>query len=616
MIRVERPVAFIELERAGTRGLLDAAIIDELERDLDTCDRDDGVRGVVLAPASETSFCEGFDARALLSLETRGEADELFVRAHRLVERIRTSEKPFVAAVRGRASGAGFELALACRARVAADEAATRFALPEVRLGLAPWMQGLERLTELCGLALALEMAVDGRELDASGAHASGLVDVVAKPDELLDRAATLALGINRTTTVIEKKRSGTVARVVSRLVRTNAHAHVRKLGASNHPAGVHTVAIAERAARGDLASALEVERRAFGELVTSSATRTLLSLEQAEEAQAQRLDELRASARRPETIAVVGTTSHAIRLAKAASAAGIDVRAVTEVNADTLRCADVVVEASRGTLDEKREALARVEQAARPHATIAVASDDHVLAEIAAHADERRIVGIATCGRLVELVPLAADLGAVAQASFLVPTHAVALIEGDGVGRFSWRMSAVYVAETLHLLDDGASVGEIADAAHDWGFSREPLSVFVEMGPRATSRRIIEMAERIGERLSPSRTMVAISTGACPPFPAPSRSNVLRRGRIAPEQIQMRLALAIVNEAHHCLEEGIVASPRDGDVAAVAAGAFPAFRGGPFHYAEHLGAELLERLFVHQKKHGTRFEPAALLRR
>jgi len=82
------------------------------------------------------------------------------------------------------------------------------------------------------------------------------------------------------------------------------------------------------------------------------------------------------------------------------------------------------------------------------------------------------------------------------------------------------------------------------------------------------------------------------------------------------PADILQRLVLGMVNEAARALGEGVVRSPRDGDIGAIFGFGFPPFRGGPLRYADDLGAERvvsdLERL---AERHGARFAPSDVLR-
>ena len=69
------------------------------------------------------------------------------------------------------------------------------------------------------------------------------------------------------------------------------------------------------------------------------------------------------------------------------------------------------------------------------------------------------------------------------------------------------------------------------------------------------------------------------------------------------------------MNEALRCLGEGILRSPRDGDVGAIFGLGFPPFRGGPFRYVDALGAaEVLRRIEGYEQRFGERFAPAPLL--
>jgi len=81
--------------------------------------------------------------------------------------------------------------------------------------------------------------------------------------------------------------------------------------------------------------------------------------------------------------------------------------------------------------------------------------------------------------------------------------------------------------------------------------------------------------------------------------------------------EIQDRLALLMVNEAVHCLQEGVISSPRDGDLGAILGLGFPPFRGGPFRHVDTVGAEnVVIRLQDLADRHGPRFRPAESLRR
>jgi 3-hydroxyacyl-CoA dehydrogenase/enoyl-CoA hydratase/3-hydroxybutyryl-CoA epimerase len=75
------------------------------------------------------------------------------------------------------------------------------------------------------------------------------------------------------------------------------------------------------------------------------------------------------------------------------------------------------------------------------------------------------------------------------------------------------------------------------------------------------------------------------------------------------------RCVLAMVNEAARCLEEGILRSPRDGDIGAVFGIGFPPFRGGPFRYIDSVGAnQIVEQLEDLNARFSGRFEPSGLL--
>ncbi|WP_306209324.1 enoyl-CoA hydratase/isomerase family protein [Actinoplanes sp. RD1] len=99
-----------------------------------------------------------------------------------------------VAAVRGHAIGAGFQLALNCDLRVLAEDA--QFSMAEVTLGLVPDLGGTKRLTELVGPSRALEICLTGRRLPAEEADRLGLATAVVPVDDLDAAVADLTAAV------------------------------------------------------------------------------------------------------------------------------------------------------------------------------------------------------------------------------------------------------------------------------------------------------------------------------------------------------------------------------------------------------------------------------------
>src|SRR5207249_11851347 len=110
--------------------------------------------------------------------------------------KIENSLKPVIAAVNGFALGGGCELALACHFIYASENA--KFGQPEVNLGLIPGYGGTQRLTQLVGRNIAMELLMSGNMISAKEAMDYGIVNKVVQQDELLTTAKAI-LGIIQT---------------------------------------------------------------------------------------------------------------------------------------------------------------------------------------------------------------------------------------------------------------------------------------------------------------------------------------------------------------------------------------------------------------------------------
>ncbi|MGI6247398.1 MAG: 3-hydroxyacyl-CoA dehydrogenase NAD-binding domain-containing protein [Pseudochelatococcus sp.] len=156
---------------------------------------DPAVTGLVVTSGKD-SFIAGADLRFLQTL--RGAAPETVAEQMALMRdflrRLELWGKPTVAALTGTALGGGLEIALACGMRVAADNPAAQFGLPEVTLGLLPAAGGTQRLPRLIGIGKALPLMLKGTRLGVGEAKALGLIDRVVSARDLLSAAREMIL--------------------------------------------------------------------------------------------------------------------------------------------------------------------------------------------------------------------------------------------------------------------------------------------------------------------------------------------------------------------------------------------------------------------------------------
>ena len=174
-------------------------LMDALEALILRAERDDSVRAVVLT-SGKPAFLAGADLEMIKTFTERAKTDAvpqlnaLFGHLGRLFRRLEQCPKPFVAAINGLALGGGLEVALACHARVVADdEKAVQLGLPEIKLGLLPGAGGTQRLPRLIGTGKGLTMLLGGEPVGPAEALALKLVDAVVPAAQLIATACRLA---------------------------------------------------------------------------------------------------------------------------------------------------------------------------------------------------------------------------------------------------------------------------------------------------------------------------------------------------------------------------------------------------------------------------------------
>jgi 3-hydroxyacyl-CoA dehydrogenase / enoyl-CoA hydratase / 3-hydroxybutyryl-CoA epimerase len=208
-------------------------------------------------------------------------------------------------------------------------------------------------------------------------------------------------------------------------------------------------------------------------------------------------------------------------------------------------------------------------------------------------------------------------------------------IVVNDGPGFYTTRILSAYMNEAGRLLDEGASVEAIDRALVDFGFPVGPITLLDEVGIDIGGHVGRTMTEAFGARMAPSDAMRKVvetgrtgrkgksgfykydekgEKGAVDESVYAVIGRSPREG-IPANEITERCVFAMVNEAVLCLEEGILRSPRDGDIGAVFGLGFPPFRGGPFRYVDTIGADtIVTRLEDLHSRFSNRFSPAQML--
>ena len=194
-ILVDRPaegVGRVRLDRPEALNALNTPLMDEVNEAMLAFNSDAGIGAMILS-GSDKAFAAGADIK-----EMDGKTPIDMLMTDSLVDRFDFAAltKPLIAAVSGYALGGGCEIALACDMIVASETAI--FGQPEINLGIIPGAGGTQRLTRALGKALAMEIILTDRKLNAEEALRCGLVNRVAPLEEYMEVAISIAQKVGR----------------------------------------------------------------------------------------------------------------------------------------------------------------------------------------------------------------------------------------------------------------------------------------------------------------------------------------------------------------------------------------------------------------------------------
>jgi len=588
-------------------------------------------KGLVIRSAKD-NFIAGADIKEFTRLASAQEALAFNRLGWDTVQKLRDLPFPTTAMVNGFCMGGGLELALGCTYRVALDDPKTRFAFPEVMLGIWPSWHGLQWLPKLVGPSAALDMILTGRAVDARRAKKIGLA-TEAVPLRVLENTARMI-----TLEAKPPRKLGLMDRLLlgagRSFVAAQARKQVAKRARREHYPAPYAILDAWVKYDGDPFAAQNDPSCSLTALFEHPTTRNLIrifflqermkGLAKGVDFKAQYVHVIGAGvmggdiaavcAMRGITVTLQDTSPE--RLAPAVKRAAelfrkrlkdprrvrdaMD-RLIPDVGGAGAARADVVIEAIFEDLAAKRALFAKVEAVAKPGAVLATNTSSLKLADVAAQfRDPSRLVGIHFFNpvpqlQLVEVVSGANTDSTMAQkaAAFVRQIDKLPLPVKDSPGFLVNRVLGPYMQNAFRLLDEGAKPETIDAAMEEFGMPMGPIELADTVGLDICLAAGKELAKK-GARGEPDAPQVLLNKVALGQLGKKTGQGIYRYENGKPvkgqpdawtPQTVEALVEPYLNEAQAVLAEGIVADAELIDAGLIFGTGFAPFRGGPLHY-------------------------------
>ncbi len=589
--------------------------------------RAENPKGLVVRSGKD-NFIAGADVEEFTRFNSPQEALAFVKLGWDVFQELRELPFPTTAMVNGFCMGGGVELALACRYRVALDDPRTRFALPEVMLGIMPAWHGLQWLPQLVGPAAALDMILTGRAVDARRARRMGLVDQ-AVPLRILENTArmvTLEAPQQRKLSLMNRLM---LARPLRGIVTSQAKKQVAKRARREHYPAPYAVLESWRKYDGNPFAASNDPSASVESLVEHPTTKNLIrifflqermkSLARGAPFEARHVHVVGAGVMGGDIAAICAMRGLSVtlqdtapeRIAPAVKRAAelfkrrlrderrvrdaLD-RLVPDVAGEGARHADVIIEAIFENLEAKRALFARLESMAKPDAILASNTSSLKLADIAtALKDPSRLVGIHFFNpvpqlQLVEIVSghrTKPDLGAKA-AAFVRQIDKLPLPVKDSPGFLVNRVLGPYMQNAFRLLDEGHKPETLDAAMEQFGMPMGPAELADTVG--------LDICLAAGKALARTTEVpkVLANMVALGHLGKKTGQGIYRyeNGKAVKGQpdafddtLVQQLIEPYLREAEAVLREGIVADADLVDAGLIFGTGFAPFRGGPLQY-------------------------------
>ena len=619
----------------------------------------DPPKGVVFRSAKDSGFIAGADIKEFQGFDEKGTVAGALQRGQQVFQRVAELPCPTVAAIHGFCMGGGTELALACDYRVASKDESTRIGLPEVQLGIYPGWGGSVRLPLLIGAPAAFDMMLTGRAVRASAARASGLVDKTVDNAVLVDAAAALALEGGRRPLRQRLLSWATNTWPARQVIAPMTLKQVARKAPKDHYPAPYSLMATWKATGGSTERKLAAERKSVAKLASTPTARNLIRVFFLQE----RLKAIGGKDHGISHVHVIGAGVMGGDIAAWSAYKGFQVtlndreqryidgamsRAgelfAKRVRDETKRAevaarlkgdlagagaakADLVIEAIIENADAKRTLYADIEPRMKPDALLTTNTSSiplDALRDGLPHPDHFAGLHYFNPVALMPLVEIVQHdaLDETSRQRLAAFCKAIGKLPVPVAGTPGFLVNRVlfpYMLEAVTAFSEGIPGVAIDKAAVRFGMPVGPIELVDTVG--------LDVAAGVGAELSPflGLTVPPALTQQAEPGKRGKKDGqglykwedgkavkpVAPENYKAPDDLQDRLILPMLNEAVACLHDGVVADADLLDAGVIFGTGFAPFRGGPIQYIRETGVDaLLERLKQLQARHGERFAP------
>jgi len=589
-------------------------------------------RGLIIRSA-KTGFIAGADVETFTKFQSADEAMAFVRLGWDTLQKLRDLPFPTTAMVNGFCMGGGLELSLACRHRVALDDSSTRFAFPEVMLGIVPAWHGAQWLPKLIGPTAALDMLLTGRAVDAKRAKRMGLVDQAAplRVFENTARMVTLEDARPKPLPFMQRMMLGPLRGFVA----SQAQKQVAKRASRAHYPAPYAILALWRKYDGDPFVAPDDPESSIKTLFTHPTTRNLIRIFFLQE----RMKSLGKDGGAPvRHVHVIGAGVMGGDIAAVCAQRGINVtlqdtaperiapavkraaqlferrlrdprlvrdaldRLTPDPSGEGARHADVIIEAIFENLDAKRQLFAKLEAMAKPGAVLASNTSSLKLADIAAgFKDPSRLVGIHFFNpvpqmQLVEIVSAPATDPELAKraAAFVRAIDKLPLPVKDSPGFLVNRVLGPYMQNAFRMLDEGVAPETIDAAMTEFGMPMGPIELADTVGLDICLAAGKQLAKKAPGEKDPEPPQALLNKVALGHLGRKTGEGIYRyeKGRPvkgSPAPYKQDLIDALIEpylaEARAVLAEGIVPDAELIDAGLIFGTGFAPFHGGPLQF-------------------------------